>query len=485
MDGPKRVRTLEPGSRLGRYVIGERLARGGMAEVYSASQSGAGGFRKIVALKLVLPAFADDPEFRSMLLAEGRLSAGLNHPNIAGVLDVEELDGELFLALEYVHGRTVRALLRESETPPPLGVACEIALRCARALAYAHDHVDIDGRPLDIVHRDVSPSNLMVRYDGEVKLLDFGIAKASSGSQATKSGVLKGKGGYMAPEQCLGLTLDRRSDVFSLGIVLFELLTRRRLFRGDNDYEVMNRIVEGSAPRVRSKRPDVPEALDELVARALARDPADRFETASEMADALEAVNGTLEPPGNTPRVASYLKTLFGDAPPVAVPEPEDPVDVAPTRILATPSAPPADRNPKRPRSFALIGVAIAGVTLGGVAVAAVGRSDTTPSESRARSAEVPAGPGEDKQLSQPQAAPNSPTENPPTGESARQPDPLKPSAGAAKDEPNVAERPVRKPDVKRKPKKPKRKAKPRTGKGDAESSKPKPTRQPLFPWEG
>ena len=468
---------LDRGS--GRYVIGERLARGGMAEVYLASQGGAGGFVKAVALKLVLPAFADDPEFRRMLLAEGRLSSGLNHPNIAQVLDVEELEGELFLALEYVHGRTVRALLRESTAAPPLAVTCEIGIRCARALAYAHDHVDTGGHPLEIVHRDISPSNLMVRYDGEVKLLDFGIAKASSGSSATRSGVLKGKGGYMSPEQCLGLPLDRRSDVFSLGIVLFELTTHRRLFRGDNDYEVMNRVVEGKVKRAREVSPDIPEALDELIARALSRDPKARFETASDMADALEAVNAALPTPGNAAQVAAEMTAVFGEAPPIAMPEPEDPRDFAPTRIvvgeaalLASTLAPPPP--PQKQRPFALLAVAVAGVTLGGLAVSALSGASDPPASA------APGELGDARPTSESTAPPDRAQDD-----SARAPAPATaapPTDVQVAAPPPVAAAPPATP-LPSKPVKARGKKRPKQKSGRKSKRGSKPEREPLITW--
>jgi eukaryotic-like serine/threonine-protein kinase len=319
------VRVLAPGSRLGRYVVGERIARGGMAEVYLAKIEGIGGFSKPVALKLILPAFSDDLEFRRMFLAEARLVAGLDHPNIAQVIDVGEVDGELFIAMEYVHGQTLRKLIAGSDEVPPLRVGLFAVREACRALHYAHEARDPAGLPMGIVHRDISPSNLMARYDGEVKLLDFGVAKASSGTQATQSGVLKGKGGYMSPEQCLGTPLDRRSDIFALGILLYEITTHRRLFTGDNQFEVFSRIVEGRFRPPGKVIADYPPLLEELVMRALASSPDDRFQDALQFRLELEQVSATLGIEGSSADMASHVRAVFGPPPPLSLPQARDP----------------------------------------------------------------------------------------------------------------------------------------------------------------
>ncbi|MEM6994591.1 MAG: serine/threonine-protein kinase, partial [Myxococcota bacterium] len=338
-----RSRVLAEGSRLGRYIVGKRLARGGMAEVYLGTAEGTRGFAKPVALKLILPAFADEPSFVQMFAAEARLSAQLDHPNIAQVFDVAESEGELFMALEYVHGRTVRAMIKEADDPVPLDVLLHIALQTCDALAYAHTLHTAEG-VVEVVHRDVSPSNLMVRYDGGVKLLDFGIAKASSSTQATRSGMLKGKGGYMSPEQCLGLPVDARSDLFAMGILLFEMSTRHRLFVGDNEYDVMNRIVEGKFSRPTKLVEGYPAALERIVVRALQRDPDDRYASAQAMASELRSAAAALNVVPRAEAVAEYLLDLFGPAPPLHAPTLAEP-ERGGTQVVV--AAPPSARDPR------------------------------------------------------------------------------------------------------------------------------------------
>jgi serine/threonine protein kinase len=291
-----------------------------MAEVYIAMSEGIGGFCKAVALKLILPAYADDPEFRQMFLAEARLVGRLDHPCIAQVLDAGEQDDELYIVIEHVHGRTLREFLRGNDDAPPLEVSLFILRETCGALQFAHNARDENGMPLGIVHRDVSPSNLMIRYDGRVKLLDFGIAKVTSSTLATRSGVIKGKGGYMSPEQCVGQPVTHQADIFTLGILLYEATTRRRLFRGDNDYEVMNRIVEGRFRRPRQINPEYPEVLEQIVLRALELRPEDRFEDAEQMQNALDEAAAELGLRPSSRAVAEYMDETFGPAPSLSLP---------------------------------------------------------------------------------------------------------------------------------------------------------------------
>ncbi len=311
-------RELAKGSRIGKYAVVRRLARGGMAEVYLARERAATGVERLVALKLILPQMAGEQRFLSMFLNEARLAATLDHPNIAQVLDVGEIQGEPYLVMEYVHGRTVQSLLREASDRPGAitpGCAIEIVARACAGLHFAHERCDLSGEPLSIVHRDVSPSNLMIRYDGTIKLLDFGIAKAASQTTATATGIFKGKVGYMSPEQCADEPLDRRSDIFNLGILLYELTTSRRAFFGDNPVAVINKVANARYEPPGEVSPGYPAALEAIVTRALSLDPANRFPDAQTMQRELEAYAraGRLEV--SSVALAGVMEQLFGEQP--------------------------------------------------------------------------------------------------------------------------------------------------------------------------
>lgn len=277
--------------RLGKYELLTRLAVGGMAELFVARTLAQHGFEKLVALKRILASHADDEQFIRMLLAEARLAATLHHPNIAQVYDVGDDSGTYFFTMEYVVGQDLRQIVRaiqaKGEWLAPEHIL-QIAIGTAAGLHYAHDKEDGDGNPLGIVHRDVSPSNVLVSYDGSVKLVDFGIARVTALQGNTGLGALKGKVPYMSPEQCRGEPLDRRSDIFSLGIILWELTLRRRLFTGENDLVVAGKVCNQDAPPPTSINPDYPPALEAIVLKALARDREDRWATAQELQLALE-----------------------------------------------------------------------------------------------------------------------------------------------------------------------------------------------------
>jgi len=282
---------LAPGSTLGKYEILRKLATGGMAELYLARARGVAGFEKTVVLKRILPHVAKDELFVQMFLDEARLAATLQHPNIADVYDVGEVDDTPFFAMEYVHGqdvRAIRAAARKRDEQVPIAMALAIAHGTAAALDYAHGRTGPDGRPLELVHRDVSSSNIVVSYDGAIKLLDFGIARAASHRHETQVGTLKGKSPYMSPEQCCAQLLDRRSDLFSLGTVMFELTVGRRPFRGDSDFAIMDQIVHTDAPRPTALIPGYPVELEAIVLRLLARRVEDRYQSAEELLHDLE-----------------------------------------------------------------------------------------------------------------------------------------------------------------------------------------------------
>ncbi len=267
---------LPAGTRLGRYELIRRIASGGMAELYLARTSGISGFEKIVALKRILPQYASQDDFVQMFLDEARLTATIQHNNVAQVYDIGSCDDGLFFTMEYVHGadlRTVLHTLWRQERVMPLAHALTVGIGAAAGLHAAHQRHGI-------IHRDITPSNVLVSFDGCVKLIDFGIAKAERRTTETRAGTLKGKIAYMSPEQCQGEALDQRSDLFSLGIVLFEATTGTRLFAADNEYAALRQIVDQDAPRPSSRVADYPPELEAIVLRALRRDRAQRYPTA-------------------------------------------------------------------------------------------------------------------------------------------------------------------------------------------------------------
>jgi len=283
------IRGLSPGTRLGRYTVVRRIGSGGMAELYLGRLDGPDGFCKPVALKLMHPHLSDDKHFAQMFLKEARIAAALEHPAIVQVLDVGEFGGEYFMALEYVHGKDLRRLLADLRgTPMPRGAALRVVLEVGRALHYAHRLRDSGGRSLGIVHRDVSPSNVLLSFQGLVKLADFGVAKIAERTTATVSGSLKGKLGYMSPEQCMQEHVDARSDVFSLGVVLYEATTGRRAFRADQPVTVMNKVIDGEWVPPNRFVPDYPPRLYEILARALIVDVELRWPSAEALCEALE-----------------------------------------------------------------------------------------------------------------------------------------------------------------------------------------------------
>ncbi len=334
-----RADLLAAGSRVGRYELLRRLAIGGMAELHLACATGVAGFQKVVVLKRVLPHLAADRDFVRMFLDEARLAAHLDHPNVVQVQDSGETGGEYYYAMEYVHGRNARELLGAASHAGgmPLEVALTIAIGVASALDHAHRRVDLEGRPLELVHRDVSPSNVLVSYDGAVKLTDFGIAKAATRNHETMAGTMKGKIGYMSPEQCRGEEVDRRSDIFSLGVVLFELTTCERLFYADNDFAVLNRVVSGVFDRPSHRVPGYPPELEAIVVRALATDREQRYESADALRRALEGFAHDRRLRLGAEPVAAWLRSMFG-APPYPRVEVREPVehagDQAPTLVL-------------------------------------------------------------------------------------------------------------------------------------------------------
>jgi serine/threonine protein kinase len=279
--------------RLGPYELLRRIATGGMAEVYLARRGGPHGFQKIVAVKRILPQYARDPDFVAMFVDEARVCARLGHPNIVQVFDFGEQDGELYMAMEYVDGTTGARLIRAAATRGedlPLDVSLHTTLSILRALEYAHTARDDGGKPLKLVHRDVSPGNVLIDRSGAVKLTDFGIARAAEIERRTDAGQLKGKLGYMSPEQVVGRELDERSDLFTAGIVLAEMLILRPLFSGGKELDVLLRIRDADVSVIDRAGTRVPDDLRAVLFRALARDPALRWPSAGTFAEAIEDI---------------------------------------------------------------------------------------------------------------------------------------------------------------------------------------------------
>jgi len=343
---------------LGKYQLVRHLATGGMAEVILARIEGIEGFERHVVIKKIRDERAREARFVQMFLDEARLAASLHHNNIVHVHDIGQEDGEYFFTMEYVHGEDLRRVLAhmaQNDRRVPLAHCVTIALATAAALHHAHEHRTPDRSFAGIVHRDVSPANILVAYDGNVKVVDFGIAKIAQRTEET--GLMKGKVAYMSPEQCLGHDVDRRSDVFCLGIVLYELVTVRRLFKGANDFLTMSAIMHGHIPRPSEIRPDIPAELEAIILKALQSRPEDRYQTADEMRAALEqfAVNARIS--ASTTALADFMRAEFGlpDVPWMeSEDEPEMSIDfdgsadgivVTPAEILAARAASQARRE--------------------------------------------------------------------------------------------------------------------------------------------
>jgi serine/threonine-protein kinase len=335
--------------RLGPYELLRRIATGGMAEVYLARRAGPHGFQKLVAVKRILPQYASDPDFVAMFIDEARVCARLGHPNIVQVFDFGEQDGELYMAMEYVDGTTGARLIRAGASRGdeiPLDVCLHTALSVLRALDYAHGARDDTGKPLSLVHRDVSPGNVLIDRSGAVKLTDFGIARAAEIERRTDAGQLKGKLGYMSPEQVVGRDLDARSDIFTVGIVLAEMLILRPLFSGGKELDVLLRIRDADVTAIDRAGARVPDDVRAALFRALARDPMLRWPSAGAFADALEEIVRRRRLQVGPSRLAACVEKLGLVAPEDAEICGED-TDAGPTQ---TASAPPATAPPQSSR---------------------------------------------------------------------------------------------------------------------------------------
>ena len=294
--------------RFGKYTLLAKLAQGGMGEVFVALLSGAAGFEKLVVIKRILPHLAEDPRFISMFLAEAKLTASLAHPNICQVFELGEIDGDYYLAMEYLEGVSLSRMVKKRvHRGLDLRMATGIACQSLEGLQFAHRYRAPGGGLVGVIHRDMSPSNVFVTSAGLVKVLDFGVAKASHHHKTTVTG-LKGKYPYMAPEQIRGLDVDGRSDLFSVGVVLFEAVTGEPLFHRENDFDTLQAIVNNERPRVSDLRRDVPLALEEVIERSLRPRREERFASAREMGEALTRAMAQMGGVASTGELADFLR---------------------------------------------------------------------------------------------------------------------------------------------------------------------------------
>ena len=307
------MHAVEAAKRVGRYVLFGEIASGGMATVHYGRQFGSAGFARVVAIKRLHPHLAKDEEFSSMFLDEARIAARVRHPNVVSTVDVVSLpEGELLLVMEHVLGESLSRLMRRirerrEHVPPEVvaGIMCD----ALHGLHAAHEAKSEKGEALGIIHRDVSPHNILVGGDGITRMIDFGVAKARGRIHATREGQVKGKLSYMAPEQLRGKPIDRRCDVFSAGVVMWEALTATRLFGSDSEGETVTRVLEAPLIPPSQVVPSVPAALDPIVLKALAREPSKRFDTARDMAAAIEAA----VPVANARAVSAWIQGVAGE----------------------------------------------------------------------------------------------------------------------------------------------------------------------------
>lgn len=299
----------------GRYQLLRRLAVGGMGEVFLARQTGLGGFEKLLVVKRVLPNLAEEEDFIEMLFDEARIAAALNHPNISQIFDLGEVDGSYYIAMEYVHGDSLRAVNSRATAEKggiPLALKCRVIADTAAGLDFAHRAKTATGKPLGLIHRDVSPQNVLVGFNGAVKIIDFGVAKAVGKISNTLTGHIKGKYAYMSPEQARGVAdLDHRSDIFGLGIVFYEVLTGQRLFKRESETATLKAVVGAKIDPPSALAKGIPKDLDAIVLKALARERSERYQTAGEFQMALEDFLVAQRLPGTTAHLAAFMQALY------------------------------------------------------------------------------------------------------------------------------------------------------------------------------
>jgi serine/threonine protein kinase len=307
---------MQEGQQFGPYQLVKRIAFGGMAEIHLAKTSGIGGFEKLLALKVIHPKYSEDQEFIDMLIDEAKIAVQLSHVNICQTFDLGRVDSTYYIALEFIDGKDLYQLLvkcSERDIAIPLDLVAFIGMEMSAGLHFAHTKSDNYGQPLNLIHRDVSPQNVLVSYDGEVKIVDFGIAKASKRSRETESGVIKGKFFYMSPEQAWGDQIDARTDIFSSGICLYEMITGEMLYHEEKALLLLDKVRKAEIPNMRVRRRDLQQQLEQIVLRALSRDRDRRFQTAGELHAALSGFLYGNWPNFNRSRLMEFMRHVFGD----------------------------------------------------------------------------------------------------------------------------------------------------------------------------
>jgi eukaryotic-like serine/threonine-protein kinase len=427
---------VAPGTLLGgRYEVLKRLATGGMATVHLARAVGVGGFERVVAIKVMHPQYAAEGDFVTMFLDEARLAARIRHPNVVPTLDIQQIDEGLFLVMEFIDGPSLQQVVKTTGARPggiPLGIGLRILVDTLAGLHAAHELTDDEGQPQNLIHRDVSPVNVLLGVDGIARLTDFGVARAEARLSSTRGGQLKGKVPFMPPEQLMNEELDRRCDVYAAGAVAWEVFTGTRLFRADSEGALLTQILAGNPPSPRELLPTLPTSIEQVVMRALARSRADRHPTAAAFCDALEAaaesagvtiatsrsVAAFLEGAGFRkldPKELASLKQGAGAGagaaagagagaaarssspgiPPPAPPPPEPAVITSPSQVTAADVAISTAAVAPRPRRSA--GVVVAGVAVLGLVVGAglflASRKDAPASDAAAASPAAPSVP--------------------------------------------------------------------------------------------
>ncbi|KFE66604.1 serine/threonine protein kinase [Hyalangium minutum] len=348
----------------GKYLLLERINVGGMAEVFIAKAFGVEGFERFLAIKKILPTMAEDQEFITMFIDEARVSVQLNHANIVHIHELGKYEETYYIAMEYVAGRDLRTILeryRRRKEIMPTAQAVFVASKMCEGLDYAHRKKDARGQDLSIIHRDVSPQNILVSYEGDVKVIDFGIAKAANRAQKTQAGILKGKFGYMSPEQVRGMPIDRRSDIFAVGVILYEMLTGEKLFVGESDFSTLEKVRNAEVPLPRQFNPNIPAGLEKVVLKALAREPEDRYQWASDLQEDLMKFLLAGDAIYSGKHLASYMKEAFAEdmlreaekMERYAAIEKPDQLETSGANAVPTP---PPSRSPRKPSMVTPVG---------------------------------------------------------------------------------------------------------------------------------
>jgi tRNA A-37 threonylcarbamoyl transferase component Bud32 len=316
----EREKAMEGMTRIGPYLLTRKIAQGGMAELYLADYLREDGFRKTVAVKKVLPHLAGNRDFIDMFIREARLAALLQHPNVVQIADFGKIQNAYFIAMEYVNGKNLAEIMGFLKKGLPVDMAVFLILKISNGLQYSHSRKDDKtGMPLNIVHRDISPQNILISLNGEVKLSDFGISKATSEPSLTQAGVIKGKLSYLSPEQAMGLAVNHQIDIYALGLVFYEILSGKRLYRFANDIEAIRTIPKMTIPPIITKRPDIPQGLNDIVMKCLEKSTTQRYQTAQEMQDELVKLKNHLGITYDASDLALFMRSNFEKPEPATV----------------------------------------------------------------------------------------------------------------------------------------------------------------------